>query len=201
MTTLGATLGTISRGAVEIIIVPGPAISQQHGFVHAGAVSAIADSAAGYAALSLMPAGTGVLTTEFKINLLAPAAGERIIARGRVVKPGRTLTVVQTEVFVESQGKEKLIALLTATHDVDSGTRRHRRLGRLVRHRQVQFADGAVFPVQLFQRAALRRQLQGFCNAVCRLAITINIFLVPVAQATVGFGMLLGGSEDQSLDF
>jgi acyl-coenzyme A thioesterase PaaI-like protein len=62
-----------------------------------------------------MPAGTGVLTTEFKINLVAPAIGERIIARGRVVKPGRTLTLAQTEVFAENQGSEKLIALLTAT--------------------------------------------------------------------------------------
>jgi uncharacterized protein (TIGR00369 family) len=115
MRTLGATLGTVSPGKVEIVLHPSPAISQQHGFVHAGAVSAIADSAAGYAALSLMPAGTGVLTTEFKINLVAPAAGERIIARGRVVKPGRILTLVQTEVFAEDQGKEKLIALLTAT--------------------------------------------------------------------------------------
>jgi uncharacterized protein (TIGR00369 family) len=112
---LGASLGGISPGAVEIVIHPSPAISQQHGFVHAGAVSAIADSAAGYAALSLMPAGIGVLTTEFKINLVAPAVGERIIARARVVKPGRTLTLVQTEVFAESQGQEKLIALLTAT--------------------------------------------------------------------------------------
>jgi uncharacterized protein (TIGR00369 family) len=115
MSTLGATLGTILPGAVEIVLRPSPAISQQHGFVHAGAVSAIADSAAGYSALSLMPAGTGILTTEFKINLVAPAVGERIIARGRVVKSGRTLTLVQTEVFAESRGKEKLIALLTAT--------------------------------------------------------------------------------------
>jgi uncharacterized protein (TIGR00369 family) len=115
MKTLGASLGGISPGAVEIILYPSPAISQQHGFVHAGAVSAIADSAAGYAELSLMRAGTGILTTEFKINLLAPAVGERIMARGRVVKSGRTLTLVQTEVFAESQGQEKLIALLTAT--------------------------------------------------------------------------------------
>jgi uncharacterized protein (TIGR00369 family) len=100
---------------VEIVVHPSPAISQQHGFVHAGAVSAIADSAAGYAALSLMPEGMGVLTTEFKINLVAPAVGERIIARARVVKSGRTLTLVQTEVFAESQGQENLIALLTAT--------------------------------------------------------------------------------------
>ena len=82
MTTLGATLGSVSPGMVEIALSPHPAISQQHGFVHAGAVSAIADTAAGYAALTLMPADTGVLTTEFKINLLAPAEGERILARG-----------------------------------------------------------------------------------------------------------------------
>ena len=115
MRTLGAELGAISAGAVEIILRPTPAITQQHGFVHGGAVAAIADTAAGYAALSLTPIGTGVLTTEFKINLVAPAAGERIIARGRVVKPGRTLTLAQTDVFAENDGKEKLIALLTAS--------------------------------------------------------------------------------------
>ena len=114
MTTLGATLDSVSPGMVEIALTPHPAISQQHGFVHGGAVSAIADSAAGYAALSLMPADTGVLTTEFKINLLAPAAGERIIARGRVVKTGRTLTLAQAEVFAKTGGQEKLIALLAA---------------------------------------------------------------------------------------
>ena len=115
MTTLGAVLEHVSPGRVEIALNPHAAISQQHGFVHAGAVSAIADSAAGYSALSLMPADTGVLTAEFKINLLAPAAGERIIARGRVVKAGRTLTLAQAEVFAEAGGREKLIALLTAT--------------------------------------------------------------------------------------
>jgi uncharacterized protein (TIGR00369 family) len=115
MATLEATLGQVSPGVVEIELRPHAGISQQHGFVHAGAVSAIADSAAGYAALSLMPAGRGVLTTEYKINLLAPALGDRIVARGRVVKAGRTLTLAQTEVFAESDGEEKLIALLTAT--------------------------------------------------------------------------------------
>src|SRR4029078_4877524 len=99
MATLGATLDSVSPGMVEIVLTPLPAISQQHGYVHDGAVSAIAYSAAGYSALSLMPADTGVLTTEFKINLLAPAAGERILARGRVVKSGRTLTQAQAEVF------------------------------------------------------------------------------------------------------
>ena len=115
MNTLGATLQKVSPGEVEISVRPAASISQQHGFVHAGAVAAIADSAAGYAALSLMSAGAGVLTTEFKINLLAPATGELIIARGRVVKSGRTLTLAQTEVFAEDGGQEKLIALLTAT--------------------------------------------------------------------------------------
>jgi len=115
MSTLGATIGPISPGEVEIALRPRPELSQQHGFVHAGAVAAIADSAAGYAALSLMPPGTGVLSTEFKINLLAPAIGDRIVARGRVVKAGRTLTVAQSEVFAETDGNETLVALLTAT--------------------------------------------------------------------------------------
>ncbi len=115
MATLGASLVNVAPGLVEIAIRPVPAISQQHGFVHAGAVSAIADTAAGYAALSLMPPDRGVLTTEFKINLVAPAAGDLIVARGRVVKAGRTLTLAQTEVFAIIGGREKLIALLTAT--------------------------------------------------------------------------------------
>lgn len=115
MRTLGATLVDVAPGAVEIALRPDPAVSQQHGFVHAGAVSAIADTAAGYAALSLMPAGRGVLTTEFKINLVAPAMGDRIVARGKVVKAGRTLTLAQAEVFAESGGQARLVALLTAT--------------------------------------------------------------------------------------
>ena len=115
MHTLGASLARASHGQVEIALVPKPEISQQHGFVHAGAVSSIADSAAGYAALSTLPANRGVLTAEFKINLLAPAAGERLIARGKVVKGGRTLILTQAEVFAENDGKERLIALLTAT--------------------------------------------------------------------------------------
>ena len=115
MRTLGAYILRISPGAVDIALPANPSISQQHGFVHAGAVAAIADTAAGYATLSLMPARVGVLTTEFKINLVAPAIGERIVARGRVVKTGRTLTVTQTEVVAETAGEEKLVALLTAT--------------------------------------------------------------------------------------
>lgn len=119
--TLSASLQGVAPGQVEIALTPGSAVSQQHGFVHAGALAAIADSAAGYAALSLMPPGTGVLTVEFKINLLAPAAGERVLARGRVVKAGRTLTLAQTEVFSETAGQEKLVALFTATMMTVSG--------------------------------------------------------------------------------
>jgi uncharacterized protein (TIGR00369 family) len=115
MATLGATLEHVSPGAVEIALRPHAAISQQHGFIHAGAVSAIADSAAGYAALTLMPAGRGVLTAEFKINLLAPATGDRLVARARVIKAGRTLTLAQADVVAETGGDTKLVAYLTAT--------------------------------------------------------------------------------------
>lgn len=115
MGTLGARLGAVRPGEVEIAMPIAPAVSQQHGFAHAGAVAAIADSAAGYAGLTLMPAGAGVLTVEFKINLMAPAAGERLVARGRVVKAGRTIVVSQAEVEAERDGARRVVALLTAT--------------------------------------------------------------------------------------
>jgi uncharacterized protein (TIGR00369 family) len=105
MSTLGATLVSVGPGLVEISLRPTAAISQQHGFVHAGAVSTIADTAAGYAALTMMPANRGVLT----------ATGDRILARGKVVKAGRTLTLAQAEVFAESGGVARLVAFLTAT--------------------------------------------------------------------------------------
>lgn len=115
MGTIGASLVRVAPGEVEIALPISPAISQQHGFVHAGAVATIADSAAGFAALTLMPASAGVLTAEFKINLLAPASGERLRAFGRVVKAGRTLTVAQAEVRAERAGESRTVALLTAT--------------------------------------------------------------------------------------
>jgi len=85
-------------------------LTQQHGYFHAGTTATIADTAAGYAALSLYPAGTGVLTTEFKINLLNPAKGERLVARGHVIKPGRTLTVCKADVFGIQGGDETHVA-------------------------------------------------------------------------------------------
>lgn len=119
METLGASLVRVAPGEVEIVLAVSPRVLQQHGFVHAGAVATIADSAAGFAGLTTMPAGAGVLTAEFKINLLAPAAGERLVAIGRVVKAGRTLTIAQAEVFAEATagdaGTRKPCALLTAT--------------------------------------------------------------------------------------
>jgi uncharacterized protein (TIGR00369 family) len=115
MTTIGARLTHVGQGEVEIEMPIASHIAQQHGFVHAGAVASIADSACGYAALTAMPAGAGILTAEFKINLLAPAAGERLVAKGRVVKAGRTLTLAMAEVFAEADGRQKLCAMMTAT--------------------------------------------------------------------------------------
>lgn len=115
MTTLGARLVRVAPGEIEIALPVSPHLCQQHGFVHAGAVATIADSACGYAALTTMPAGTGVLTAEFKINLLAPATGEALLARGKVIKAGRTLTLAMAEVFAISEGRQKLCAMMTAT--------------------------------------------------------------------------------------
>lgn len=121
MTTLGARLVHVAAGEVEIELPVSAHLAQQHGFVHAGAVATIADSAAGYAALTMMPAGAGILTAEFKINLLSPAAGERLLAKGRVVKAGRTLTLAMAEVFAISGGVPKLCAMMTATCMVIAG--------------------------------------------------------------------------------
>ena len=115
MGTLGAALLRVGPGEVDIGLPFAPHILQQHGFVHGGAVTCIADSAAGYAALSLMEPGFGVLTVEFKINLLSAGRGDRLVAEGRVVRPGRTLTVSQATVHGETAGRRETVALLTAT--------------------------------------------------------------------------------------
>jgi uncharacterized protein (TIGR00369 family) len=115
MATLGATLTRVEPGAVEIRLPIRPELTQQHGFVHAAAVAAIGDSACGYAASSLMPAETGVLAVEYKINLMAPAVGEVLIARGKVLRAGRTLSVCQAEIVALAGGTEHTVALLTST--------------------------------------------------------------------------------------
>jgi len=115
MATLGASLDAVEPGYCAISLAPRPEVSQQHGYVHAGVVSAIVDTAGGYAGFSLFPATASVLTVEFKVNLLAPAEGERFLARGRVVRAGRTLSVCTGEVTAFRGAEEKTVALMTAT--------------------------------------------------------------------------------------
>lgn len=115
MTHLGAELIEVGAGTCAISCRPRPELSQQHGYVHAGVVAAIADSAAGYAAMSLTPEGSEVLTVEFKLNLLAPAAGDLLIARGRVLRAGRTLTVCEAGVAASSEGEETQCAVALVT--------------------------------------------------------------------------------------
>lgn len=116
MRLIGAELSRIGPGEVDIQIAYTDQLSQQHGFFHGGILSTIADSACGYAAFSLMPADAAVLTIEFKTNFLAPADGELLIARGRIVKPGRTISVSHAQVLVTKNGQERLCATMTATN-------------------------------------------------------------------------------------
>ncbi len=115
MDLIHATLPVVEHGQTEIHLPLWSGVEQQHGFVHGGVVGMIADSAAGYAAMSMVPASASVLTVEYKMNLLAPADGEKLIARGKVVRPGRTLIVTQAEVFAVKDGEEKLCALMQQT--------------------------------------------------------------------------------------
>ncbi len=115
METIGAVLERVAPGEVDIRVPFREAISQHHGFVHAGALTTAVDTACGYAALTLMPPGAGVLTIEFKVNLMSPGQGEAIVARGRVVKPGRNVTFCHGEVFAVAGGKERLVATMSAT--------------------------------------------------------------------------------------
>ena len=115
MQTIGARLARVAPGEVDVELPVRDAVAQQHGFVHAGALATVADSACGYAALTLMPAGAAVLSVEFKINLLAPAAGERLLARGRVIRAGRTVTVCWAEVAAYDGTGERLVATMVGT--------------------------------------------------------------------------------------
>lgn len=115
MITLGARLVSIAAGEAQIEAPILPGSRQQHGFGHAGLTFAIGDSAAGYAALSVMADSDEVLTSEMKIHLLAPAKGDLLIAKGRVIKPGRRLVIVQADVYAVEAGAQTHIALLTGT--------------------------------------------------------------------------------------
>ena len=115
MSTLGAQLTHLAPGAVDISFDWAPGLTQQHGFIHAGMLSAALDSACGYAGFSLMPEDAGVLTIEFKINLLAPAKGQCFRCEGRVLKPGRTIVLAEGQAFAIDGGQEKLCATMHCT--------------------------------------------------------------------------------------
>lgn len=125
MELIGAELAVIRPGYTEIHLPYKTEISQQHGFIHGGVVGIIADSAAGYAANTLTSAATSVLTVEYKINLVAPADGELLIACGEVVKPGRTLIITKAEVYAVRAGKSTLCALMQQTIMALPGKKEH----------------------------------------------------------------------------
>lgn len=115
MATIGASIARVEPGVVDLSLEKTDALTQQHGFLHAGVLASAADSACGYAALSLMPAGAAVLSIEFKINMLAPATGDRFAARGRVIRAGRTVTVCWGEVVSYAGETERVVATMVAT--------------------------------------------------------------------------------------
>ena len=115
MATLGAVLERIVPGEVAIAFTHRDELTQQHGFLHAGVMTSVLDSACGYAALSVMEPGAGVLSVELKVNMLAPATGARFVATGRVVRPGRTLIVCTGEVTADAEGELVSVMLMQAT--------------------------------------------------------------------------------------
>ncbi len=115
MATIGARLARVAPGEVDVELPFRADLTQQHGFIHAGIVATVLDSACGYAAFSLMPADAAVLSIEFKVNLLAPAHGERIIVRSRVVRAGRTISVCTGDAFAVREGQERHVATMTGT--------------------------------------------------------------------------------------
>ena len=121
MELIRATMPVVEAGRTEIHLPHWQGVEQQHGFVHGGVVGMIADSAAGYAAMTVVPDGASVLTVEYKINLVAPADGEMLIARGEVLRPGRTLVLTKAEVFAVTGGQEKLCAVMQQTIMVMQG--------------------------------------------------------------------------------
>ena len=115
MQTLGAEMTSVSQGQVEIHVPYRLELTQQHKFVHAGAITSILDTACGYAALSVAPEGKDVLSVEFKVNLLAPAVGENFVARAQVKRAGKTLIVCSADAYARNGGEEKLVATMLAT--------------------------------------------------------------------------------------
>ncbi len=125
MTLIGARMAVVEPGYTEIHLPHKPEITQQHGYIHGGVVGMVADSAAGYAASTLTAAEAGVLTVEYKLNLLAPADGQLLIAEGSVIRYGRTLIVTRAEVFAVSHGRKTLCALMQQTIITAHGKKEH----------------------------------------------------------------------------
>ena len=121
MRTIGAVLEEVGAGRVAIRLPFREDLTQQHGFLHAGTIAAIADSACGYAALTLMPSDAAVLSIEFKVNMLAPAKGDAIVARAEVIRPGRTIMVCRADVYAQTGSVEKLVAAMQGTMMVIAG--------------------------------------------------------------------------------
>lgn len=116
MNLIGAQLTKVDSGLIEISLPYRSDLTQQHGYLHAGIITAIADSACGYAAYTLMPANSEVLSVEFKVNLLRPAKGNKFVTTAEVLKPGRTLTVVRADVFgIDEGGERELVATMLGT--------------------------------------------------------------------------------------
>lgn len=125
MRLIGARLGRLGPGYCSVELPYRDDLTQQHGYIHAGIVSAILDCAGGYAGFTLFPADASVLTVEYKLNLLAPATGERLVAEAEVVKPGRTLAITRGEVYAEREGKRTLCAIMQQTLIVMATTADH----------------------------------------------------------------------------
>jgi uncharacterized protein (TIGR00369 family) len=121
MTTIGAKLEDVAAGTVAIRLPYRDDLTQQHGFLHAGTIAAIADSACGYAALTVMPADAAVLSIEFKVNMLAPAKGDGVVARAQVIRAGRTIVVTRADVYAITGTEEKLVAAMQGTMMVVTG--------------------------------------------------------------------------------
>jgi len=115
MVLIGGTIAALEAGYCEVVLPFRDDLTQQKGFVHGGIIGMIADSACGYAAFSLMPADCSLVTVEYKINILAPATGERLVARGEVIRPGRTLTVARAEVYAQKDGRSVHCASMQQT--------------------------------------------------------------------------------------
>ena len=112
---VGAELDAVAPGEADIALPFADHVTQHHGYFHGGVIGMIADVAGGFAGLSLMPPGQEVLTVEYKLNIVRPGRGDRLLARGRVVKPGRTLTITRADIVAEADGEESLIAVMQQT--------------------------------------------------------------------------------------